>query len=111
VPRLQSGFVFEIISADHESNRNPVNRFRVLFRSCTIRYVSSRGFCQSQHLSAESKDAVRLRIGMIATMAPFVLGLLVTSAKSFYDARGSELTQLSANALLDRILAKLCVAN
>jgi hypothetical protein len=48
---------------------------------------------------------------MIATMAPFVLGLLVTSAKSFYDARGSELTQLSANALLDRILAKLCVAN
>jgi len=48
---------------------------------------------------------------MIATMAPFVLGLLVTSAKGFYDARGSELTQLSANALLDRILAKLCVAN
>jgi len=39
-------------------------------------------------------------------MAALVLGLLVASAKSSYDARASELTQMSANAiLLDRALA------
>ena len=59
-----------------------------------------------QHLSADSKDTVRLGIGVIATMAALVLGLLVTSAKSFYDSQSNELTQLSANViLLDRVLA------
>jgi len=43
---------------------------------------------------------------MIATMAAVVLGLLVASAKNFYDAQGNELTQMSANViLLDRVLA------
>jgi hypothetical protein len=59
-----------------------------------------------RHLSADSKDTVRLGMGMIATMAALVLGLLVASAKNFYDTQGSELTQLSANViLLDRVLA------
>jgi hypothetical protein len=59
-----------------------------------------------QHLSADSKDTVRLGMGMIATMAALVLGLLVASAKNFYDTESSELTQLSANViLLDRVLA------
>jgi hypothetical protein len=59
-----------------------------------------------RHLSADSKDTVRLGMGMIATMAALVLGLLVASAKNFYDTQSSELTQLSANAvLLDRVLA------
>jgi len=45
-------------------------------------------------------------MGMIATMAALVLGLLVASAKNFYDTESSELTQLSANViLLDRVLA------
>jgi hypothetical protein len=58
------------------------------------------------HLSADSKDTVRLGMGMIATMAALVLGLLVASAKSFYDAQSGELTQLCANViLLDRVLA------
>jgi len=59
-----------------------------------------------QHLSADSKDTVRLGMGMIATMAALVLGLLVASAKSFYDAQSTELTQMSANVIeLDRLLA------
>jgi len=58
------------------------------------------------HLSGDSKDAVRLGIGVIATMAALALGLLVSSAKTFYDTQSSELTQLSANViLLDRVLA------
>jgi len=57
-----------------------------------------------QHLSADSKDTVRLGTGMIATMAALVLGLLVASAKNFFDAQSDELTKMSANVvLLDRV--------
>jgi hypothetical protein len=45
-------------------------------------------------------------MGLVATMAALVLGLLIASAKGSYDAQRSELAQLSANiVLLDRILA------
>src|SRR5439155_2980559 len=58
------------------------------------------------HLSAESKDVVRMGMGLVSTMAALVLGLLVSSAKSFYDAQSTELTQVSAKViLLDRLLA------
>lgn len=58
------------------------------------------------HLSTESKDLVRLGMGLIATMAALVLGLLIASAKSSYDTQRSELTQISANIiLLDRVMA------
>src|SRR5215471_18399147 len=60
-----------------------------------------------QHLSVDTKDTVRLGIGMIATMAALVLGLLVASAKNFYDAQSSALTQMSANVIVvDRLLAQ-----
>jgi len=65
-----------------------------------------RAVLPEQHLSADSKDTVRLGMGMVATMAALVLGLLVASAKNFYDTQNSDLTQLSANViLLDRVLA------
>jgi hypothetical protein len=65
-----------------------------------------RAVLPEQHLSADSKDTVRLGMGMVATMAALVLGLLVASAKNFYDTQSSDLTQLSANVvLLDRVLA------
>lgn len=58
------------------------------------------------HLAADSKEAVRLGMGLVATMAALVLGLLVASAKSAYDAQSSELTEMSANiVMLDRTLA------
>ena len=59
------------------------------------------------HLSAESKDIVKLGMGLVATMAALVLGLLVASAKGSYDAQIAELTQGSTNILLlDRLLAQ-----
>jgi len=68
--------------------------------------VSLRSALPQQHLSAESKDIVRLGMGLVGTMAALVLGLLVASAKGSYDAQSSELTQMSANiVLLDRVLA------
>ena len=58
------------------------------------------------HLSAESKDIVKLGMGLVGTMAALVLGLLVASAKSSYDTQSAEVTQLTTNvSLLDRILA------
>jgi hypothetical protein len=58
------------------------------------------------HLGNDSKDVVRLGMGLIATLTALVLGLLIASAKGSYDAQSSELTQMSANTvLLDRVLA------
>ena len=65
-----------------------------------------RAVLPERHLSADSKETIRLGMGMIVTMAALVLGLLVASAKNFYDTQSSDLTQLSANViLLDRVLA------
>ena len=57
------------------------------------------------HLDSETKDLMKLGVGLIGTMAALLLGLLVASAKSSYDTRKSELTQMAANLiLLDREL-------
>jgi hypothetical protein len=57
------------------------------------------------HLEADSKDVIKLVMGLIGSMAALVLGLLVASANSNYNAQTSELQALSANVvLLDRIL-------
>jgi len=59
------------------------------------------------HLSAESKEVVKLGMGLVGTMAALILGLLVASAKTSFDAQSSELTQASANiVVLDRVLAQ-----
>ena len=58
------------------------------------------------HLRDDSKDAVKVGAGMVATVAALVLGLLVASAKSTFDTAEAEMTQRSAKIiLLDRILA------
>jgi hypothetical protein len=60
-----------------------------------------------QHVSAESKDVIRICMGLVASTVALVLGLLVYSAKSFYDTQTNEVTQLAANVLLlDRVLAR-----
>ena len=59
-----------------------------------------------QHQSSDSKDIVRLGMGLVATTVAVALGLLIASAKSFYDTQCTEMTQLAANyVLLDRVLA------
>src|SRR6516164_4255016 len=61
----------------------------------------------ANHVSPESKDVVRISMGLVATTVALVLGLLVYSAKSFYDTQTNEVTQLAANVLLlDRVLAR-----
>jgi len=65
-----------------------------------------RGLLPEAHLSAESKDAVKLAMGLVATMSALVLGLLVSSAKGSYDTERSEVIQMAAKiTFLDRVLS------
>jgi hypothetical protein len=58
-----------------------------------------------EHLSGASWSPVAVGIGFIATMAAIVLGLLVASAKSSYDAKNNELQEGAAKVvMLDRTL-------
>ena len=59
------------------------------------------------YLSSEAKDIVKLSMGVVATLAALVLGLLIASAKSTYNAREGEIIQITADViLLDILLAE-----
>lgn len=66
----------------------------------------ARAALPESHLGNESKETVKLAIGLVGTMSALVLGLLVASAKQVYDAQGTEITTLSSNVVLaDRFLS------
>src|SRR5215469_13964164 len=57
--------------------------------------------------ASDSKDVVRLVMGLVVTTVAIALGLLVGSAKTFFDTQNTEMAQLAANyVLLDRTLAQ-----
>src|SRR2546423_6719718 len=65
-----------------------------------------RRYLPEDHLSADSKVAGKLAIGLVATMTALLLGLLVSSAKGTYDTARSEVIQMAGKvAFLDRVLA------
>ena len=72
----------------------------------TLLGILLRANLPKSHLSAESRDVIKVAMGTIATMTAVVLGLLVASAKAYYDNQSHEVTDMSARiVLLDRILA------
>ena len=48
------------------------------------------------HLSNESRDAVKLAMGLVATMTALLLGLLVSSAKGTYDNQRSQIIVMAS---------------
>jgi hypothetical protein len=79
--------------------------FAAVFGS-TLLAMFLRSMLPEHHLSADSKDTVKLGIALIATMSALVLSLLIASAKSAFDTRSNQLVQASADViLLDRTLA------
>jgi hypothetical protein len=59
------------------------------------------------YFDAESKDTVKVGIGLIATMTALVLGLVTASAKSSFDDVNTALKQSATQVLaLDRALAR-----
>jgi Protein of unknown function (DUF4239) len=64
-----------------------------------------RRYLPAEHLSADSKDAVKLAMGLVATMTAILLGLLINSAKGTFEITRGEVIQMAAKvALLDRVL-------
>ena len=66
-----------------------------------------RGALPKHHLSDDAQDTVRLGVGLIATIAALVLGLLIAAAKGSFDTQNTQIKQITANLiLLDNILAQ-----
>lgn len=58
-----------------------------------------------EQLSVESRDAVKMALGLVATMTAILLGLLISSAKTSFDTARSEVMQVAAKiTLLNRVL-------
>jgi hypothetical protein len=56
-------------------------------------------------LSPDTKDTVRIGMGLVATMTALLLGLLIASAKGSYDAQRSQVILLAGKAgYLERVL-------
>jgi hypothetical protein len=76
-----------------------------IFGSAVIGLVLRPRF-PDEHLTADTKDVVKLVMGIVGTMTGMVLGLLVASAKSSFDGQRNGVAQLAANVVvLDRALA------
>jgi hypothetical protein len=59
------------------------------------------------HLDSDSKDTIKMGVGLIATMTALVLGLVTASAKSSFDSVDSAVKQAAMQFLtLDRLLAR-----
>jgi len=66
-----------------------------------------RAVLPEHHLRDDSKDVIKLGAGVIATLTALVLGLLVGSAKSSFDAMNTLIMQSGAKIItLDRALAQ-----
>jgi hypothetical protein len=58
------------------------------------------------HLSEDTKDVIKLGMGLIATMTALVLGLMIAMAKSSYDTQDEAVKHTAAKVLLlDRMLS------
>ena len=58
------------------------------------------------HLSADSRDTVKLAAGLVATMTALILGLLAFAAKGTNDSRRAEVIAMAAKVhMLDHMLA------
>jgi FtsH-binding integral membrane protein len=59
-----------------------------------------------KYQDTDSKDVVRLAMALVVTTVALALGVLVGSAKTFYDTQNAEMAQIAANyIMLDRILS------
>jgi len=63
------------------------------------------GVLPASHFEGDTRDTVKLAMGLIGTMSALLLGLLVSSAKGSYDASRSQVIQMTAKvSFLNRLL-------
>jgi hypothetical protein len=78
--------------------------FLLIFGAASLGFLFQK-LLPPQHLSEQSKGAVHLGAGLIATLAALILGLLVSSTKGSYDQAGSLINETCASfAHADRLL-------
>jgi hypothetical protein len=59
------------------------------------------------HLSAESKDVIKVVMAMTATISALVVSLMISTAKASFDEKDNQLRQQAAyTILLDRLMAQ-----
>lgn len=60
---------------------------------------------REHHLDPDTRDVVKLAMGLVATMSALLLGLLVSSTKGSYDTVRNEVIQMAAKIVfLNRVL-------
>jgi hypothetical protein len=80
--------------------------FLIVFVSAILGlYIATR--LPEHHLSEDSTSAIKLSIGLVATITALVLSLLISSAKTTYDSVNNDLIDNAANMIrLDSVLAQ-----
>jgi hypothetical protein len=69
--------------------------------------IKLRTMLPEHHLSGESKDMVKVSIGLIATMTALVLGLVTASTKTSFEGVNTLVKHTASDVLsLDRVLAR-----
>ena len=53
-----------------------------------------------EHFGTDAKDTVRLAIGLIVTMTGLVLGMLVSSAKGYYDSQKNVVAEMATEVVI-----------
>jgi hypothetical protein len=59
--------------------------------------IALRSVLPERYFTNEGKDVLRLGLGLITTLSALVLGLLISTAKSSYDAKRGQLTQIGVD--------------
>ena len=81
-------------------------RAGVRLRQRAVGYCAARGLPRQQ-LDGDAKDIVKLGLGLVSTLAALVLGLLVSSASTSFNATSNELEATAIKIVqLDRTLSQ-----
>ena len=72
--------------------------FAIVFGGAIVGMVLRRRL-PTEHLGSDAKETVRLATGLIVTMTGLVLGMLVSSAKGYYDGQKNVVAQLSSQVI------------
>ena len=66
-----------------------------------------RALLPAAHLNTDTKEVVRLGVGLLATLSAVAISLMIASAKTSYDTQDAHFRQFSADVILtDQLLAQ-----
>src|SRR5437764_6239894 len=73
--------------------------FAIVFGGA-IAGIALRRALPTEHFGTDAKETVRLATGLIVTMTGLLLGMLVSSAKGYYDGQKNVVAQMSSQLVL-----------